>query len=108
MKNRYSGYTLIEYTLVLGAVMVAVVGMNMYIRRSIQGQLKKSLDDIGVRYEYGGKTSSLSTTNSSRAIITNVRRLPKSTSGLEHDIYYSITDVPLDKKVITLNETVKP
>ena len=49
--KKRSGQTSVEYTVVLILVIAALLGMQNYMKRSIQGRWKDSVDDLGDQYD---------------------------------------------------------
>ncbi len=52
-RNR-KGQSLLEYSLILAAIVVGILFMATYVRRGVQGRLKSSGDDIGEQFSVGG------------------------------------------------------
>lgn len=44
------GQSLIEYSLILGAIIVGILFMQLYVRRAIQGRLRDASDSIGEQF----------------------------------------------------------
>lgn len=53
----------LEYALLIGAVVAALVAMNIYMRRGFQGRIKSSSDSIGSQYDVQRTTSDFTTTS---------------------------------------------
>jgi len=46
------GASIIEYSLVIAAVAVALIGMSIYLKRAISGKWKQSIDVFGYGRQY--------------------------------------------------------
>lgn len=51
MKKR--GQSFIEYTVVIACIIAALVAMQHYVKRALQGRLRSAADQIGEQYEPG-------------------------------------------------------
>jgi hypothetical protein len=103
---RDQGYTLVEYSFLLGTVIVAILFMSLYMRRAISGMVRQQAESIGERYEYGGKTISRSATTYSRNITTNVAYYPVTINGVDVDVVRSTTNIHRDDVQRRSNEMV--
>ena len=56
----------LEYVILLGVVVAALIAMNVYIKRSTEGKLRESTDQIGEQYDAGNTDSSYVTTTYSQ------------------------------------------
>ncbi|MFA5005721.1 MAG: hypothetical protein WC561_06335 [Candidatus Omnitrophota bacterium] len=56
MLRRNTGQSIVEYAILLGVVIAALLIMQMFIKRSYQGGLKESADKIGEQFSAGGTT----------------------------------------------------
>jgi hypothetical protein len=94
-KNR-KGQSALEYALVIAVAIVALLAVNMYMRRGIQGRLRESTDQIGKQWDANTYSSSwqaqsagTTVTTESRAggnITTNISGGEVVTRG-EHDTF---------------------
>ena len=52
MKRNFShrGQSMVEYTMVIACVIAALVTMQFYVKRAIQGRVRESADTIGEQY----------------------------------------------------------
>ena len=64
--------SLIEYSVLLGVVAIAVLFMTNYVRRSLQGHIRENAQIIGDRYDSSGKYMAQETVTINRNIVTNV------------------------------------
>ncbi|UCB56779.1 MAG: hypothetical protein JSV30_06195 [Candidatus Omnitrophota bacterium] len=63
--------TLLEYALVIACVAAALMAMQFYVKRAVQGRLRTAADQIGEQYEPGDVTGGFTVTVD-RDITTNV------------------------------------
>lgn len=61
-----------EYAMVVACLVAALIAMQIYIKRSIQGRLKSAADDTGEQYSALHTRSSLTQSITSTANITGV------------------------------------
>ena len=57
-----NGQNLLEYSVFIFCLVVALISMQVYIKRAMQGQLRRSADDVGEQFD-ATKTSSQITTS---------------------------------------------
>ena len=65
----------LEYALIISVVVGALLAMQVYVKRGIQGRLKKAADDLGDQYSPGHTTGSIAVTvntNSSENLSSGV------------------------------------
>jgi len=56
MLRRNTGQSILEYAILLGVVIAALLIMQMFVKRSYQGGLKESADKMGEQFAAGGTT----------------------------------------------------
>jgi len=54
---RKKGQSLLEYALLLGVILVAIMIMQVFVKRGFQGRLKESADSMGPAFSAGGTTT---------------------------------------------------
>ncbi|MCM8797127.1 MAG: hypothetical protein NC923_04530 [Candidatus Omnitrophica bacterium] len=54
MLRREKGQSTLEYALIISVVIVALLSLNNYIKRSVSGRLKASSDEIGRQFDASG------------------------------------------------------
>ncbi len=59
---RTNGQSTLEYAVLIAVVAAAAIGMQIYVKRGLQGRLRQSADSIGEQYA-PGRTISTFTTN---------------------------------------------
>jgi Flp pilus assembly pilin Flp len=47
----------LEYAVIIAVVVAALIAMQAYVKRGLQGKYKQASDDIGEQYSPGGTTS---------------------------------------------------
>lgn len=57
MLIRKSAQSTLEYALIVAVVVGGLIGMQVYIKRGLQGKLKSASDEIGDQYSPGNTTS---------------------------------------------------
>lgn len=55
------GQSTLEYVILIGFVVAALIAMGLYMKRGIQGKLRESSDQIGEQYSAGNVTSNYTT-----------------------------------------------
>ncbi|MCM8790023.1 MAG: hypothetical protein NC916_03290 [Candidatus Omnitrophica bacterium] len=62
------GQSILEYTIILTVVVAAILMMQVYVKRAVQGKARDSADEIGEQYSVGYSTSNIITNSD---VITN-------------------------------------
>ena len=62
--NKKKGQSTLEYAVLIVIIIAALLAMNQYIKRGLQGRLKSATDDIGDQFS-PGNTNYLKRTNTS-------------------------------------------
>ncbi len=57
MLKRSRGQSTLEYALIIAVVVGALLAMQVYMRRGMQGKLREATDDIGGQYSAGNVTA---------------------------------------------------
>lgn len=70
-KYRLKGQSLLEYAFLVAIVAAAFIGMQHYIKRSVQGRAKQAADNIGEPYDSQGMRLSTITTRVDARYSTN-------------------------------------
>lgn len=66
LRERKAQSTL-EYAILIGVVVAALIGMQTYIKRGYSGKLKESADQMGEQYSPGHTTYNYTTTSHSQS-----------------------------------------
>lgn len=56
------GQSTLEYVILIGFVVAALIAMGVYMKRGIQGRLRESTDQVGEQYSAGNTTGTYVTT----------------------------------------------
>ena len=57
MLKRNTGQSILEYAILLGVIIAALLIMQVFVKRSYQGSLKESADKMGEQFAAGGTTT---------------------------------------------------
>lgn len=89
------GQSTLEYIILLGFVIAALIAMGVYMKRGMQGKLRESTDQIGEQYSAGHTTSNYNTTTemSQNEVV--------STGGVSH------TEITKNQQIKSGSETVE-
>jgi len=60
--NKKKGQSTLEYAVLIVIIIAALLAMNQYIKRGLQGRLKSATDDIGDQFSPGNTNYSKTTT----------------------------------------------
>ena len=61
MLKRHKGQSTLEYAMIIAVVVAALLAMNIYMKRGVQGKLRESIDSVGEQYDAGEVTSKYTT-----------------------------------------------
>ncbi|MBI3991045.1 MAG: hypothetical protein HY350_02740 [Candidatus Omnitrophica bacterium] len=75
-----------EYAMVVACLVAALIGMQIYIKRSVQGRLKSAADDTGEQYSALRTRSSLTQTITSTANITGIPNFVSVNAGSSNEM----------------------
>ncbi len=56
MRLRTKGQSTLEYSILIAIVVAALLAMQIYMKRGVEGRLKSTTDDIGEQFEAGNTT----------------------------------------------------
>jgi len=87
--TNYKGQSFIEYTAVTMCIVAALLGMQYYIKRALQGRLRESADTIGEQYTARHTNSAITVTHTGNTKIVTEDDDPGDgeTFGLKTTIY---------------------
>ena len=91
---RTKGQSTLEYVILLGFVVAALIAMGVYMKRGIQGRLRQSTDQVGEQY-------SARETTGKYIVTTNLKQVENMASG-----GLVITDIDTNTQTKTGNENV--
>ncbi len=78
LKRKTKGQSTMEYAILIIIIIAALLSIQMYIKRSVQGGLKSSSDDIGEQFSPGNTNLTVTTKSLSRTRETFVNGVSKS------------------------------
>lgn len=87
MNRRKRAQTALEYSMVIAVVVLALIAMQIYMRRGMSGRLRDVADSIGKQYWPGSTNSSLLTTQQME-VTSNIMRVEGSTVDPAYNGYY--------------------
>lgn len=83
---RKKGQSTLEYAVIIAVVVAALVAVQTYVKRGLQGRLRQASDDIGEQFSPGYTTSkrkASSTVTSEETVVGGRRPTTKTTSKQE-------------------------
>ena len=81
--NKKRGQSTLEYAVLMIVIIAALISIQTYIKRGIQGRLKSASDDIGDQYSPGNTNSLISEkTSSHQRQLFGVDKDGKATQGV--------------------------
>ena len=66
-KKRQKGQSTLEYAILIIIIIGALLSIQVYIKRGVQGRLKQATDDIGTQFSVGNTNVVKTMTTSSRS-----------------------------------------
>ena len=66
-KNKQKGQSTLEYAILIIIIIGALLSIQVYIKRGIQGRLKSATDDIGDQFSVGNTNVTVTMTTSSQS-----------------------------------------
>jgi len=93
LNKRRKGQTTLEYGVIIAVVVAGLVAMQSYIKRSMQGRLKQSADDIGEQYspDTSSSTYTITTTMNTTETVTGGSN-PTTSSNTTQTQSRTVTD----------------
>ena len=99
----------LEYALVIACIVAALVTMQIYLKRGMQGKMRQSADSIGEQYAPENTTSDMTINFSSNSTTTtNTVEINDPTTNTTTTTTTTVVDVPLETQTRTGSETVGP
>ena len=77
-KKRQKGQSTLEYAILIIIIIGALLSIQIYIKRGVQGRLKSATDDIGDQFSPGNTNVTMSMTTSSVSSDTFISGVTKS------------------------------
>ena len=59
--NQRRGQSTLEYGVIIGVVVAALIAVQAYVKRGLQGKMRQATNEIGEQYSPGNTTSSYTT-----------------------------------------------
>ncbi|MFH1397223.1 MAG: hypothetical protein ABIH27_01560 [Candidatus Omnitrophota bacterium] len=81
MLRQRRGQSTLEYALVIAAVIAALIAINSYMKKGVEGRLKSSTDQIGKQFEANGTFSDSWSVNSTGTTTTTETRVAGGGTG---------------------------
>lgn len=78
-KKRQKGQSTLEYAILIIIIIGALLSIQVYIKRGVQGRLKSATDDIGTQFSPGNTNVVMQMITSSKSAETFVSGETKST-----------------------------
>ena len=66
--NKRKGQSTLEYAVIIGVVVGALIMMQVYVKRAYQGRLKRESDSVGQQYSPGHTTSNSNVTTTANSV----------------------------------------
>jgi hypothetical protein len=67
-KNRYKGQSTLEYAVIIAVVVGALLAIQIYMKRGIQGKLRDSTDQIGEQFDAENTAVNRTTTRTGNTV----------------------------------------
>jgi uncharacterized protein (UPF0333 family) len=80
-KNK-KGQSALEYALVVAVAVIALLAVNMYMRKGIQGRLKESTDQIGRQFDANTFETSWQSASAGNTTTTESKALGSTTTNI--------------------------
>ena len=97
--KKAKGQSTMEYAILIIIIIGALLTIQVYIKRGIQGRLKSATDDIGEQFSPGNTNARLTT-------ISHSRTQDSSNAGITRSelLEQETTNVITDQNIITVNQ----
>lgn len=96
--KRKKGQSTLEYAILIVIIIAALLSIQVYIKRGVQGRFKSATDDIGDQYSPGYTVESVTTTANTTS--TDTFSAGVSTTGLASEN----TTLTVDRDIATNDE----
>jgi len=77
-KKRQKGQSTLEYAILIIIIIGALLSIQVYIKRGVQGRLKSATDDIGTQFSPGNTNVVMKMTTSSKSSDTFLKGVTRS------------------------------
>ena len=102
------GQTFIEYMAVITCVIAALLAMQHYIQRAVQGRLRSAADQIGEQYAPARVTGEMTTTINRETHSKVTTDVPVVIQGIEGKARLTVESILEDKMERKGDETLAP
>lgn len=68
MLKKIKGQSTLEFTLVIIVVVAALIAIQIYMKRGVEGKLRSSTDSVGEQFEAGKTQINVTTDNPSKVV----------------------------------------
>ncbi len=92
------GQSTLEYAVIIAVVVGALVAMQHYMKRGVEGKLRESTDNIGEQYSAGNMTSKYTTTQIGSTKAKETFGLDSSGNFDQGLSYYKVTQAATQTK----------
>lgn len=83
MLGNKRGQSTVEYGLLIAVIVVALLAVNIYLKRGVQGRLRESSDQIGRQFDPEDYTLAWQTEGSGQTTTTESRTAGVTSSNIE-------------------------
>jgi len=90
------GQSTLEYVILLGFIVAALIAMGIYMKRGIQGRLRESTDQVGEQYSARNTKSSYTVTTGTTQI-ENMESGGRTTTNIDRNIQTKTGDETVSK-----------
>lgn len=80
MLGKRKGQGTLEYAIIIAAVVAALLAINMYMKKAVQGKLRDTSDEIGRQFEPDKFSSTVTTQSSGQTTTTEFRDTENGTT----------------------------
>lgn len=97
--KKMKGQSTMEYAILIIIIIGALISIQVYIKRGVQGRLKSAADDIGDQFSPGNTNITITTRTSSRSNETYQGGVTRSTL-----LGNEVTNIITNQKIINVNQ----
>lgn len=95
MLKGLKGQSTLEYAMIIAVVVGALILMQQYMKRGVQGKLRESVDNIGGQYSAGNVKSTFTVTQTGNLVTRETFGLDDKATSFDQGVSHSkITSVP--------------
>ena len=110
--KKYQGQSTLEYAILIVIIIGALLTLQVYIKRGVQGRLKSATDDVGEQYSmadganyYKKVTTTSNTTDNSVAGVSETKLRANTSTNTETSIQLNADGEYFGKSTVTTNAT---